>query len=520
MGALYQNKTGSYNSALGAQAGPDSTTPALTNATAIGYRADVAQSNALVLGAVSNVNGCTSANRCASVNVGVGTTKPAYPLDVAGTIRSSSGGFMFPDGTIQTTSASGGGGGGGGTITGVTAGAGLIGGGTTGNVTLSLANPGPFATLGTNSFTGNQSVSGNLTVNGAVTGSSFQIGSFLFAFGSYASANAFLGFAGNATTTGSVNIAIGENSLLNNTTGSNNTAVGYALFGNTTGSNNAGVGVNTLINNTTGAFNSALGSFAGQVLDGTPGTGLNDTGLGAGTAFATGSLSNATAVGSNAEVTESNAIVLGAITGVNGGTSVNVGIGTTAPEYPLDVHGSRQLRRRIDPSCHRELLHIGFAFQSTRLDGIGVQRHDSHQSDFSLADAECGRGDSVGQPESAIRRFWLDTATDRTVRGAQRSCHFCCHADIQRHARASGAAGTSGTGGARWTNRSGGSNWRNRSGRTTGTTRTSRWRFLGSDEGGASAMVSADVFGWTRSDRRGIRRIEYLDSELLCRNRH
>jgi hypothetical protein len=339
VGALNQNTTGSYNSALGAEAGPDSTTPALTNATAIGYRADVAQSNALVLGAVTNVNGCTSANGCASVNVGIGTTTPAYPLDVAGTIRSSSGGFMFPDGTIQTTSASGGGGGGG-TITGVMAGAGLIGGGTTGNVTLSLANPGPFATLGTNSFTGNQSVSGNLTASGAVTGSSFQIGSFLFAFGSYGSANSFLGFSGNATTIGSANTAIGENSLLNNTTGSNNTAVGYALFGNTTGSNNAGVGVNTLINNTTGAFNSAIGSFAGQVIDGTPGTGLNDTGLGSGTAFGTGSLSNATAVGSNAEVTESNALVLGAITGVNGGTSVNVGIGTTAPQYPLDVRGA------------------------------------------------------------------------------------------------------------------------------------------------------------------------------------
>jgi uncharacterized protein (DUF779 family) len=39
-------------------------------------------------------------------NVGIGTTGPVYKLDVAGQIRSSSGGFVFPDGTVQITAAS------------------------------------------------------------------------------------------------------------------------------------------------------------------------------------------------------------------------------------------------------------------------------------------------------------------------------------------------------------------------------------------------------------------------------
>jgi hypothetical protein len=40
-------------------------------------------------------------------SVGVGTATPAYKLDVVGAVRSSSGGFVFPDGTTQTTAASG-----------------------------------------------------------------------------------------------------------------------------------------------------------------------------------------------------------------------------------------------------------------------------------------------------------------------------------------------------------------------------------------------------------------------------
>lgn len=69
----------------------------------------------LELGAPAYANGATITNNygisqedSAAKNffagkVGVGTTAPAYALDVAGQIRSSSGGVVFPDGTTQTT---------------------------------------------------------------------------------------------------------------------------------------------------------------------------------------------------------------------------------------------------------------------------------------------------------------------------------------------------------------------------------------------------------------------------------
>jgi hypothetical protein len=43
--------------------------------------------------------------------VGIGTASPAQKLAVAGVIESTTGGFKFPDGTVQTTAGGGGGGG-------------------------------------------------------------------------------------------------------------------------------------------------------------------------------------------------------------------------------------------------------------------------------------------------------------------------------------------------------------------------------------------------------------------------
>jgi hypothetical protein len=50
----------------------------------------------------------SSIDIAANGNVGIGVVGASFKLDVSGTIRSSSGGFMFPDGTTQTTAAGGG----------------------------------------------------------------------------------------------------------------------------------------------------------------------------------------------------------------------------------------------------------------------------------------------------------------------------------------------------------------------------------------------------------------------------
>jgi hypothetical protein len=147
-----------------------------------------------------------------------------------------------------------------GTITGVTAGADLTGGGTSGNVTLNLDTTKVPLLAAANTFTGNQTVNGNLSATGVVTGSSYQIGSNLFAYGSFVNQNAFLGFAGNTTTTGPFNTAAGYEALYANTTGGFNTADGTdALISNTTGGSNTATGAGALYHNTTGSNNTATG---------------------------------------------------------------------------------------------------------------------------------------------------------------------------------------------------------------------------------------------------------------------
>jgi len=143
--------------------------------------------------------------------------------------------------------------------------------------------------------------------------------------------NIFVGGAGNLSldNIGARNSALGYGALAaidgRSAPEHGDTAVGFwALKGNTNGSENSALGDSAGLTtvqanqNVTGSHNTFLGYASG------PGTPTQ--------------LTNATAVGSNAVVSEDNALVLGSIDGVNGAkANTKVGIGTDAPVTTLDV---------------------------------------------------------------------------------------------------------------------------------------------------------------------------------------
>ena len=224
--------------------------------------------------------------------------------------------------------------------------------------------------------------------------------------------NSFVGFqAGNANTNGDGNSFFGDSAGLNNDSAGNNSFFGASAGrANVSAQNNSFFGKNSGLNNSTGGINSFFGSSAGQSnTDGTANsyfgasTGLGSVGsnnsffgTGAGiSAFAidnssffvantqgANNISNGTAIGFRARVTQSNSLVLGSISGVNGCTapcdSVNVGIGTTTPTARLDVNGDVKVSGAITltpQTRHLSIPAAGFTLTSSAIynsSGAGV----------------------------------------------------------------------------------------------------------------------------------------------------
>jgi hypothetical protein len=123
--------------------------------------------------------------------------------------------------------------------------------------------------------------------------------------------NTSLGNYASPSNGGNDNTAFGDNALYSNMIGSFNTAIGSLALWYSTGTNNTALGYQAGGSNSTGQNNTYVGYDAGSI--------------------GPSALTNATAIGANTSVTQSNSLVLG--------NNVNVGIGTTAPTTKLEVLG-------------------------------------------------------------------------------------------------------------------------------------------------------------------------------------
>ena len=224
----------------------------------------------------------------------------------------------------------------------------------------------------------NFNISGSGTAGGTLTGSvvaaatQFNLRGERFLAAEAASGNTFAGiFAGRSNPSGNRNSFFGLSAGETNSTGLLNSFFGsYAgqsntigkrnsFFGesagrfNSLGENNSFFGSSAGVSTTTGSNNSFFGQFAGDANE----SGGNNSFFGAQTGFAhrngnlnslfgygattADNLTNATAIGANAVVQQSNSLVLGAIEGINGANnSTSVGIGTTTPSARLHVNGT------------------------------------------------------------------------------------------------------------------------------------------------------------------------------------
>jgi hypothetical protein len=136
-----------------------------------------------------------------------------------------------------------------------------------------------------------------------------------------------------ANTTGNYNVALGSWALRSNQAGSYNTSVGRNSLVVGTGDSNTALGYGGLYHVTTGTQNTAVGTNSGYYV--TAGSSNTFLGYYARTDAAHANIANATAVGANSLVTQSNSLVLGGV----GVDAVNVGIGTSAPDTTLQVFG-------------------------------------------------------------------------------------------------------------------------------------------------------------------------------------
>jgi len=253
-------------------------------------------------------------------------------------------GFYFnSNGTINFASGQTFPGTGAGTITAVTAGTGLTGGGTSGAVTLNLNTALVPLLSGTNKFTGNQTITGTLTSSSsggyAIEGvDSSSSGSGIFGVATSTSGYSSGVFGTSASTTGS-----GVAGTATSTSGLTN-----GVYGTTASS--SGTGVGGAATSATGYTNGIYGTSASPNGTGVSGNASSGTGNGVGASGTSASFNGTGVMGSATSTSGSATGVFGTtaspnglgVQGVNyaavGGTGM-VGVANAASGYSNGVYG-------------------------------------------------------------------------------------------------------------------------------------------------------------------------------------
>jgi hypothetical protein len=233
-----------------------------------------------------------------------------------------------------------------------------------------------------------------------------------------ADASSFFGYrAGYSNTSGYFNAFFGYQSGTSNTTGQANSFFGYlAGFSNTTGNYNSFFGGYAGDYNTTGNSNVFIGDSAGRsntVEDKNTFIG-GSANLDPGSDPGTSPVTNATAIGYQSYVSQSNSLVLGSINGVNGAAATTqVGIGTTAPQRLLHIVGDNAVFRmdRGTNSAAFMIVRTNSLGSVLKNFVVGVDASGVNQGEFIINDL----GTAVGGPGQ--RRLTINNDGDVIING-------------------------------------------------------------------------------------------------------
>lgn len=295
--------TGSNNTFLGTQARTTNAGASISNATALGYGAIVTTDNTIQLGD-TNVSNVMTSGKLTTGNITLpntdGTTGQVLTTNGLGIVAWSSPATI----TISPINGNS-------DVNGAIINNGAL------SLTPADATNGGIVTTGNQTFAGSKTFNSNISVNGLTVGlGANQSQTTNTAIGNGALANPLtsdyataVGYnALNKNTTNAFgNSAFGANALGNNETGQRNTAVGESsLSNNVGGESNTAVGEYSLSQVVSGTNNTAIGTFALS-----QNIGSYNTAIGAGANVFSGNLTNATAIGYGAIVTDNNKIQLG-----------------------------------------------------------------------------------------------------------------------------------------------------------------------------------------------------------------